>query len=468
MRKNSLYVLISLLAVSFAFASCLDSNNTDYTLTSDVAISSFSIGSIAMPDTLKNSQGNDSIVYDSVIGSDYKFTIDQQNNLIYNRDSLPVGTNVSKVTTSLNMTYGYAVTYVKNGQDTIWSSSDSIDFTSPVTFKAYALNGAIRQYQVKINVHKLDPDSLQWNLMNSSDLRLPENARHKAVYKAGRMFIFAETSDGTVEMTSSADGLTWSELQPVELEGVDYTSALALDDRLYILADKKLYTSSEGTTWTQTSFTESFDKLFAASPLKGELYAQSGTELLSLSVYDQTVTSAGSAANGYFPVQSISYSTSRTSTNQNIEQLVLLGTRESTLENDTTAMVWVKLSNETAWTHYPQASNNTMGCPKLEGLASFSYDGKLYAFGGDYDIPSGQTRPTGFRPFKYLYESMDGGISWQAKTEKVMLPAAFLDRTASFSYLVDEDDFIWIFWTPSEQTQGITEVWRGKINRLGF
>ena len=134
MRKNSLYVLISLLAVSFAFASCLDSNNTDYTLTSDVAISSFSIGSIAMPDTLKNSQGNDSIVYDSVIGSDYKFAIDQQNNLIYNRDSLPVGTNVSKVTTSLNMTYGYAVTYVKNGQDTIWSSSDSSDFTSPVTY----------------------------------------------------------------------------------------------------------------------------------------------------------------------------------------------------------------------------------------------------------------------------------------------------------------------------------------------
>lgn len=468
MRKNSLYALISLLVVSFAFASCLDSDTSDYDLTSDVAITSFSIGDITMTDTVKNAAGKDSVISYTIPASTYSFTIDQHSNLIYNRDSLPLNTSVKKVTTNPSLSYGYAITYVKNGQDTIWSETDSLDFTTPVTFKAYALNGSIRQYEVRINVHKQDPDSLQWNLMSNSDLRLPVNARHKAVYGLGKMFIFSQTDGEAVTMTCSSDGLNWSEQEPLSIPGdVDYTSALSLDDKLYILADHQLYASTDGMTWTPAGFTQTLDKLFAASPMKGELYALSGTELLSLSVYDRTVTSAGQT-NEFFPVQNLSYSATLTTTNVGIERLVLIGTRESDLESDTTAMVWAKLSNETAWTFYPQASNNTLGCPKLEGLASFSYDGKLYAFGGEYDIPGDQARPTNFRPFKYLYESMDGGISWQPRTNKVMLPAAFLNRTAAFSYLVDGDDFIWIFWTPSEQTQGNTEVWRGKINRLGF
>ena len=468
MRKNSLYVLISLLVVSFAFASCLNTDNPDYDYSSDVAISAFSIENIPMTDTVKTAAGKDSTISYTIEASKYSFTIDQQNNLIYNTDSLPLNTSVKKVVTNINLAYGYAITYVKNGQDTIWTDTDSIDFTQPVIFKTYALNGSIRQYEVKINVHKQDPDSLQWNMVAGTDLRLPNRALHKAVYGLGRMFLFVQTADGTVEITSSADGLRWSELEPLPLTGqADYTSATALDDKLYILADKRLYASADGVTWTDAGFAQTFDKLFAASAMNHELYALSGTELQTLSVDERTVQPAGNA-NEYFPIQNISYSAAPTSVNQRIERLVVMGTRESSLQNDTTAVVWAKLSNETSWTHYPQASNNTQGCPKLKNLATLSYDGKLYAFGGDYDIPGSQVRPTDLRAFKYMYESVDGGISWNPRTEKVMLPAAFLDRTATFSYLVDEDNFIWIFWTPSNETQGQTEVWKGRINRLGF
>lgn len=43
-----------------------------------------------------------------------------------------------------------------------------------------------------------------------------------------------------------------------------------------------------------------------------------------------------------------------------------------------------------------------------------------------------------------------------------MLPEEFIDRTGYFSYLVDSDNFIWIMWS------GSNDVWKGKINRLGF
>ena len=91
------------------------------------------------------------------------------------------------------------------------------------------------------------------------------------------------------------------------------------------------------------------------------------------------------------------------------------------------------------------------------------------AFGGSYDIPSTQNSLRyALSPSSILYESMDGGISWHPQTEKVMLPKEFLNRTASFSYVVDEHNFIWVFWSQSAQTNGQTEVWRGRINRLGF
>ena len=468
MRKNSLYLFISILAVSLAFSSCLDSDNTEYELTSDAAITSFSIGDITMSDVVKNHKGEDSTIYYTITASQYPFTIDQGNNLIYNADSLPVETDVKKVTTSLSLPYGYAVTYVKNGQDTIWTETDSIDFTNPVTFKAYALNGSIRQYQVKVNVHQVDPDSLQWTLLQSADLNIPARAQHKAVYNEGRMYLFAHTTGGTL-VNSSADGNTWSGWESVSLSGnVDHTSALALNGTLYMLCDNCLYASSDGINWDAAATSDPFDKLFAASPRLGELYALSGTDLVAIATDNYSTKSVGTADETNLPEKNISYAVTPVLTNSNIERLVLTGTRNPELTNDTTAVVWTKLSSEPEWTYYPLAPNNTLGCPKLQGLATFAYDGKLYAFGGDYDMPADVARPSGFKPFQYLYESEDNGISWHPQTNKVMLPASFLNRTADFSYLVDRDNFIWIFWGPSSQTDGKTEVWRGRINRLGF
>lgn len=468
MRKNSLYLLIGLLAISFAFTSCLDDDDTTYELTSDAAITNFSIGDIAMKDVIKTKDGSkDSIVYYNLSTVGYKFTIDQARGMIYNADSLPVGTDITKVTVdTLTLSYGYYVTYVKNGQDTVWTTTDSIDFTKPVTFKAYALNGGIRQYQVKISVHRQDPDSLQWSRMEASGLEIPAGADHKAVCCQGRMYVFAQTSGGELQVNSSADGVIWDGWQTTSLTGeVKVTSVLALDDRFYILSDGKLYDSADGQDWLVANDSRTFTQLFAASPKLGELYAVSESEILVLSK-DGSVLGGRGIIDDSFPKQNLSYMVSTTRANGSIERLTLVGTRSS--DKDTTAVVWSKLSNEDSWTYYPQASNNTLGCPKLKNLATIAYDGKLYAFGGDYDIPASQARPEDFKPFKYMYESVDGGLGWRPRTSKVMLPEAFLNRSADFSYLVDDDDFIWIFWSPSEQTENRTEVWRGKINRLGF
>ena len=91
-----------------------------------------------------------------------------------------------------------------------------------------------------------------------------------------------------------------------------------LDGQLYILADNKLYLSDDGVTWTAANTERTFDKLFAASPKLGELYALSGNELVSVSA-DGTQVSATGTANTYFPTQNLSYAVTTPDSNTSLE-----------------------------------------------------------------------------------------------------------------------------------------------------
>ena len=82
------------------------------TYSSDSSIKSFSLGTLKVKVTGKDKEGNDSIYYDAVDMSDYPFTIDQINRTIENKDSLPVGTDISKVITNITADSNY-ILYVK-------------------------------------------------------------------------------------------------------------------------------------------------------------------------------------------------------------------------------------------------------------------------------------------------------------------------------------------------------------------
>lgn len=456
MRKNSLYLLIGCLLMSFAFTSCLDNDGTNYELTSDAIISSFSIGTIETKVPGKTAAGKDTTYVYTVNGSLYPFTIDQLSNQIYNRDSLPLGTDVSRIVASITTSYAYALTYQKNGKDTIWTSTDSIDFRQPVMFKAYAMTGAYRQYQIKINVHQVDPDSLYWNKVDGN-LSLPTTAKQKAVYCNGMMYVFVDAGNGILQVSSSSDGRFWSGLQPVSLQNmvVDYSSIMSVEDKLYMLADKKLYVSTDGVEWNVTGETL-FDKMFAASEATRQLFTLSGDDICAVGLDDYAVQTLN-RKNEFFPDENLTYSVSRLNTDNNIERLTLVGIRSAS--SDTTAVIWTKLSTEDNWTYYPQASNNNQGCPRLANLSTLSYDNILYAFGGASDYVTSERIPA----FESIYKSVDGGIGWIAQSNKFMLPTEFKGREPHYSYLIDDDQYIWIFWS-----DGSNEVWKGRIGYLGF
>ncbi len=63
-----------------------------------------------------------------------------------------------------------------------------------------------------------------------------------------------------------------------------------------------------------------------------------------------------------------------------------------------------------------------------------------------------------------LYTSPDYGLRWFKTGENQVLPEEFVDRTKT-TIITDDKNFIWIFGGVSG-TQQISEVWRGRLNKL--
>ena len=90
--------LVLLMAMALLMASCLkDDNDNDYTYYNDTAITAFSLGTINQYVSSKTASGNDTTIKTTLVGSKYRFFIDQQNDSIYNPDSLPCFSDVKQV-----------------------------------------------------------------------------------------------------------------------------------------------------------------------------------------------------------------------------------------------------------------------------------------------------------------------------------------------------------------------------------
>lgn len=464
MKIKFLSLISIFILVLIGMTSCLKDNDViEYP--ADATIYSFAINDIK---TTIIKEG-DTIQF-TVNGKDYPFNVNQKEGLIFNRDSLPYNTDVSKVSLNI-LTAGGPVYYQKNGKDTLWTSADSLNFTntsstSPILFKVFSPDlQNERNYKVWMNVYKQNPDSLLWTQLKSAGF--PGSlitGKQKAVVLKDRIYVFAEVG-AQVKVTSTAvnDGVNWTTL--TELAGVtgdvNCSSAVVFDNKLFIVAGERVCISEDGRNWTQATSpaVRTFVTSFTNNPVSTRLYSQdkrligiNGTRFIQTSdgvnwmemgeIPTDFPTSGFAASSAYV-----------TNSNSDIERSVLIGNVEKI---DTAAVSWTILSNEREYVRLSPFEEGLFNCPKLENLSLIHYGDRLYAFGGKglYD--------GSIKPFQSFYSSVDNGISWMRVNRYVTFPVDFLGRNDQFSYVVDNDHFFWIMWS------GSGEVWKGKINRLGF
>lgn len=447
MKKFGGFALCLLLSV-ILFTSCL--NDSETVVYPYVSLTAFSIGDITTKTYYTDSQGEDSVVSVTLGGSNYHFTIDQQKGLIYNNDSLPLGTDITHVLVSL--TADGSVYYKTDSGSVAYAASDSINFTKPVVFTIYSTDGLYsRNYTVSVNVRTQKPDSLLWQGMLGSNFQGDKFSHHKAVAFNNRIYVFgSKTSGGQVCVTSTAqtDGVTWTALQPLQggiASTADYSSVTLFLNKLYILADGKLYNSADGLTWSSVATNMTLSTLIAASytgSVMPAMWAVSGSHIVgaadgeNFSTYESLPTG--------FPTSSLSGLCYPLHANPNIDRYFVVG-----LSNDLAnqGSVWSRLSTESDWSQYTGDESNPYYCPRLNNLTVIRYNAQLWAFGGaGYSIQDSAN----VAAFEAFYISTDNGVTWKKSTEGIMFPSNFKGRSDAFSCAVDDHGYIWFMRSASQ------------------
>lgn len=455
MKLKVLNIIICLFIAACSITSCLHSDEIEYEFSSNASITAFSITDSIITYYPAVVNGKDTTLSTGIVGADYPFVINQSEGLIYNPDSLPVGTDVSKVVVSITAD---SYVYIVAETDSLWEEKDSLNFKNPIQFKILAENGTFgRVYTAKINVHQQDPEVLSWQKLEgnfSTDI-----AKQKAIYLNNHIYVFAEQDGQAVVTTTEAtDGKNWSE--PIRIDTpkeADITSAMVWGNQLYILAENELYTSEDGIAWNKVETSTSIQKLVA------NIYSDKTQKIIGIDSDNHYIESHdGMTWEAYgempaeFPTSNLSYASYALDTNKDIHRIVVIGDNAT---SDSIAVSWSQLDSENGWTDLA-APNNSDGCPKLENMSMIRYNNALYTFGGN-----GQ-RKTNFEPFSNLFVSKDNGITWQTSPEKFAFPEEFQTKyeesDGNYSCTVDENHFIWIMWSKTG------EVWRGRLNKLGF
>ncbi|MDE6026589.1 MAG: hypothetical protein K2G23_00775 [Muribaculaceae bacterium] len=201
------------------------------------------------------------------------FSVDLDHGVIFNADSLPVGAKVNKLVPSIS--YSSAITsaliIMEGGTtrndtvDYVKNPNDSIDFTGNVKLVlATADNEMKKTYTIKVNVHRQQPDSLEWNETALAALpsRLPSPRNQKTVAFHNKAVSIIEENDGSFTIAQSDDMYAnrWDKAE-LSLPFVpEIRSMAASSDAMYILDDNgNLYTSNDGDAWNPTG--EAWNKI---------------------------------------------------------------------------------------------------------------------------------------------------------------------------------------------------------------
>ena len=194
------------------------------------------------------------------------FSIDLKNGVIFNADSLPKGTNVSKLVPSIvfaNTMTKAELSFITEDETTtsnyLSNPSDTIDFTYPVTLAVTAQDGINSfTYTIKVNVHQQDPDTIVWTNLEFSSLpsRNPRPVAQKTIQREDVTYCLIEEYDGsyTLSSTSNLYEGEWEKenFEPGFMPAVESFTATA--DSFYLTdVNGELYTTLNLKDWTDTS-----------------------------------------------------------------------------------------------------------------------------------------------------------------------------------------------------------------------
>lgn len=447
LMKNKL-VLFLVGCCVLALSSCLGNDEVETQTIKDPQVKAFS---------LKN---------DSVSGlNSVKFSIDQLNDRIYNVDSMPYGTKIEKVVCTFTPSSGFYALQVyqeATGDTIMWNGSDSLNFSKPVVFITTAYDGVTKKtYHAQVNIHQCVPDSLEWGLYTNQ--MLPKATLNQQVLMSSdstTYYMYAQTTAGFELYKSPATNTpvwTLATLTGFPADAL-LKQASFFNNEVYVpSAAGILYHSANGSDFVPVTGSPLIAALYGAinkdsnSDPVLSLLVKDGNAYRFAAMSESRTFSLGEVAPDQFPVEGFS---SHSYTSMYYERLMVVAGK--TKANQLTNAAWSTFDGK-SWALLTDEASSYF--EKKEGAALAYYDDKFYLIGGLNASGNGS---------KEIHLSIDKGVSWALADSMVMLPSAFAGRGYS-SVVVEKNKYMLIFGgKTSNNAASLNEIWRGRINRLGF
>ena len=456
MKFNQFRFIIPLFTI-ILLSSCLGTN-TPTTASSDATFVSLTLA------------GNDSVKL-------AKFTLNADGLTIVNVDSLPYKTRIDSVYPIFNFKSSsralliFPAEYKFKKDSALITGKDTVYFSNLaklIRVRNYAADGKQKEYDVKVNVHQVNPDLYVWS-KSSDDIDSHNATSQKAIIVNDTIFYYLNNATNAY-LYKSTDGKLWSAQTLTNFPAnTPLNDMKLLNGKLFFTQNgDKIYSSSNSRNWTAKSSPDYNYKSLLFS-LNNKLWAilQSKTDLtyhFASSVDGDTWLVIGKIPSN-FPVSDFASLTFLSRTGQpkvivtgGVSQAnVQLKTNWSTLDG----INWIDFS----------AENHSLDTLAL-GASIISYDNKLLLFG----LRSNNSK-------SHYKVSRDEGLSWQIPDSTYnYLPKDFQSRNYQSVVLYKprtyskydtkqqniESNRIYIIGGKTATSFVKSDVWTGKLNRKNF
>ena len=444
--KNGSYLLSFSILIGL-MASCLGNNyaEEDYLIT-DAELISFSLSTDSVPDL-----------------SNVIFSIDQRKGLIYNYDSMAY---LTRIKDSVIVAYKSGsgadgnVLNITDG-DSVWvKSGDSIKISKPQTLKVFALDGrTVKLYNVQLNIHQVDPDSMVYNRV-ASELPFLKTEDTKTIVFHNRFLVYSKI-DNRIQLHSSSDAVNWKQETGSGLpgntvikgirEGGNRLFAYTDDGELYvrddpaadqwILIDKPPLLKIKSILGYLNVDSKQPEGLSLIVEIEGKNVFAFTEDLINWE-YD----SAASIPDDFplYGFSNHSYQLMHTERITVFGGISQNGIVQNTVWSTENGRYWAKLTG----------SDNVF--PPLEGVNVFYYNQEFWLINGKSN--------DGYN--KEVYYSIDGGVTWLTKPEKCQLPEAYPGRYNAS--LVTNENNKHFYIIGGKQAAVLPDIWKGSLNKMEF
>lgn len=415
------------------------------------------------------------------------FSIDQVKGEIFNADSLPWGTDVRKLTVNVSVPSTSAVEIImpklSDGTDTVINllenATDSINFShGNVWLRVTSGDGNFeRIYNVKVNVHRCNSDSLQWA---SESRRLPAHPQglsaQRTVEFNNRFYSLSKGTSEFILSTATQPGETaWENTTVTTLpDDADVTSFTATADALYILTQSgALLSSTDGLTWTE------------ADNGWSHIYGAYQTEVMGVKESSWVTYPGGLSGtiNSEMPVKGTSQMWTYVNEWAISPQAIFVGGIKADGSYCGNAWAfdgnsWVQLSNRINERELPAARDFQLFPYFTFRVSKTNFfvnsQSAWFAMGGITADGKAQNK---------LYVSLDNGVNWIEGSDDLQLPAAIAPRAGASIVLsnhtftasrvikpITEWDapYVYMFGGYNPAGEIFDELHIGVINRLTF